>query len=258
MSSDNVENLVHSNQVLTWRPAPKCPKCHQAFTSSYVKQSVSRRAFILGCDHLMCERCIMDQMYTPNRAAICRICNIRTPLDPKRRIYEQLHYSYQMMGIIYQRQHEVSRLATVVAGPSAPGETVPVEEEEDMECYECNMTRTRHYCQECDAALCKDCFEKIHRVGKILAKHKLCSITAKKWMQGDISICDQHKLTTVLFCTSCEVRVCTACRDESHSSHYCADLLDINREAQPRLDQLLKDMESAYAMNEQGRKVSFF
>lgn len=257
MPFDNVDNLVRSNVSLTWRSAPKCPKCHQVYTSSYVKQTPSRRAFILKCDHLMCERCILDMMYGPHQAAVCRICNIRTILDKKRRVNDQLQHSYQMLGLVYQRQHEMSRLAPVNAlgGPSAPGELPPVnDEEEDKECYECNMVRTRHYCQECDIALCRDCFEKIHRFGKILTKHKLCSLTAKKWMQEDISICDEHKLTTNLFCTNCEVRVCVTCRSENHSSHYCADLVDINREAQPRLKQLIKDLEEAYAKNEQGRK----
>ncbi|KXJ82028.1 hypothetical protein RP20_CCG016152 [Aedes albopictus] len=261
MSFDNVDNLVRSNVSLTWRSAPKCPKCHQVFSSSgyFNKNNLSRRAFILKCDHLMCERCIIDMVHGPSQAAVCRICNIRTILDKKRRVHEQLQYSYQMLGLMYQRQHEISRLAPPVcaANPSAPGDVVPVvvEEEEDKECYECNMVRTRHYCQECDIALCRDCFEKIHRFGKILSKHKLCSLTAKKWMQQDISICDEHKLTTNLFCTNCEVRVCITCRNENHSSHYCADLVDINREAQPRLQQLIKDLEEAYAKNEQGRKL---
>ncbi|XP_062538532.1 uncharacterized protein LOC134206818 [Armigeres subalbatus] len=257
MSFDNVDNLLRSDHTLTWRSAPQCPKCHQAYSSSYVRQGISRRAFILKCDHLMCERCISDMVHGPNQAAVCRICNIRTVLDKKRRVYDQLQHSYQMLGFLYQRQHAISRLAPVSPlGPLAPGENRDVEEDDDKECYECNIARTRHYCYECGIALCRDCFEKIHRVGKILSKHKLCSLTAKKWMQGDVSICDDHKLTTGLFCTNCEVRVCVTCRNESHSSHYCANLVDINRETQPRLKPLIKDLEQAYAMNVQGRKVS--
>ncbi|XP_058824546.1 uncharacterized protein LOC131685101 isoform X2 [Topomyia yanbarensis] len=256
MSFDNVQNLLRSNQSLTWRSPPKCPKCHQLFTSSYIKQGISRRAFILKCDHLMCERCIADQSHGQNRAVVCRICNIRTILDPKRRMTDQLQHSYQMLGFLYQRQHEVSRLASTLPDPSSStfGSSDEPEEDPDKECYECNLSRTRHYCQECDTPLCRDCFEKIHRVGKVLSKHKLCSLTARKWIQEDISICDEHKLTTVLFCTTCERLVCSGCRKEGHAMHFCIEVTDINKEAQPRVEKLLQDLKQAYAINQQGRQ----
>ncbi|XP_053682311.1 uncharacterized protein LOC128732899 [Sabethes cyaneus] len=255
MSFDNVENLVRSSQSLTWRSAPKCPKCHQLYSSSYVKQGPSRRAFILKCDHLMCERCITDQMYGHSRAVVCRVCNVRTILEPKRRIRDQLQHSYQMLGFLHQRQYELSCLsAQLPDDSSASGADGPAEEECDKECFECNLTRTRHFCQECDTPLCRDCFEKIHRVGKILSKHKLCSLSAKHWIQKDISICDDHKLTMVLFCTTCEKRVCSGCRKVSHSAHFCIDVIDVNREAQPRVEKLIQDMQQAYAINQQGKQ----
>lgn len=255
MPYENVQNMFRSKKNITWRSPPECPKCHQLFSSSYIKHS-PRRAFILKCDHLMCEKCITDQAHSPGHAAVCKICNIRTILNPKQHLTEQLQYSYQMLGFLYQRQHEISRLANLFPSPKAPG-IKPVKEEEDdddKECYECNVTRTRHFCQECDTPLCRDCFEKIHRVGKVLSKHKLCSLTARKWIQEDISICDEHKLTTILFCTSCEQRVCTACRNASHATHFCANLQDINSEAQPRVERMLTDLQKAYALNTQGIK----
>ncbi|XP_055587739.1 tudor domain-containing protein 6 [Uranotaenia lowii] len=270
MSMDGVHNMLVSSQNLTWRGPPRCPKCHQSYTASYVKQGTSRRAFILKCDHMMCERCIRDQYH--RREVVCRICNIRTLLEPKKPLFEQLQHSFQMLGFVNQRQYEISRLnnsglSLSSFSPEAPGiesnklfasikqEHDDAESDPAKECAECNITTTRYFCKECDSPLCRDCFEKIHQIHKVLSKHKLCSLTARRLIQEDYGICEEHKLATGLFCTNCESTVCARCRDEGkHAGHLCVTVEELNRKDHVRLEGLIREMEQALAVNELGKK----
>uniref|UniRef100_A0A182QNH0 RING-type domain-containing protein n=1 Tax=Anopheles farauti TaxID=69004 RepID=A0A182QNH0_9DIPT len=108
MATISVENFLHTDRPLTWRPKPTCDRCLLPFTNE-PDDLVRRIPFLLVCQHLMCGQCVQE--YASNGAIVCELCKKSTPLGKEQNDGTvALHPSYYMLGIIEQMQEELQNI----------------------------------------------------------------------------------------------------------------------------------------------------
>lgn len=85
-------------------------------------------------------------------------------------------------------------------------------------CIECNISTTWQ-CQTCDAAYCRECFEKTHSEGKVMRKHIYTNSEVDSQKAVKFYCRHHEQLPFINFCSVCRIELCVMCtksHDENH------------------------------------------
>ncbi|XP_049546600.1 RING finger protein 17 [Anopheles darlingi] len=104
----NIENLVYSGRSLTWIEPPTCRSCSLPFSSNSPDVLVKRLPFLLNCQHVLCEPCVLE-LRTRN-GVVCQQCQTETPLLSDENSPLSLQPSLYLLGVIQQGQYELLNL----------------------------------------------------------------------------------------------------------------------------------------------------
>ncbi|XP_035792702.1 RING finger protein 17-like [Anopheles albimanus] len=107
-SAVNIENLVNSGRPLTWIEPPICRSCSLPFSSNGADAPVKRLPFLLNCQHVLCEPCVLESR--TRKGVVCQQCQTETPLLGDENSALSLQPSLYLLGAIQQGQYELLNL----------------------------------------------------------------------------------------------------------------------------------------------------
>uniref|UniRef100_A0A182MYP5 RING-type domain-containing protein n=1 Tax=Anopheles dirus TaxID=7168 RepID=A0A182MYP5_9DIPT len=110
MANISIDNFLHTDRPLTWRPKPSCDRCLLPFTNES-EDLVRRDPLLLACQHILCGQCVQE--YASTDSIVCEHCKKSTPLVGNKEQADfnvSLHPSYYMLGIMERMQQELQNI----------------------------------------------------------------------------------------------------------------------------------------------------